>query len=110
MLDAVRHGHIEAVPWLVNEWRASSLVGDVKGPRRRHGHWRPERAQRILDGLATTEDLDCAEEVLRRAAPRRANSTPDVTSVGSVMIGILARISKRRWLKISLALYSGAYR
>ena len=69
MLDAVRHGHIEAVPWLVNEWRASSLVGDVKGPRRRHGHWRPERAQRILDGLATTEDLDCAEEVLRRAAP-----------------------------------------
>jgi len=32
-------------------------------------HWRPERAQRILDGLAATEDLRCAEEILRRAAP-----------------------------------------
>lgn len=67
MLDAVRHGHIEAVAWLVNEWRDSSLAAvdmPKRGPR-----WRPERAQRILDGLAATEDLRCAEEILRRAAP-----------------------------------------
>lgn len=68
MLDAVRHGHIEAVAWLVNEWRDSSLALDMeRGP---HPHrWRPERAQRILDGLSATEDLRCAEEILRRAAP-----------------------------------------
>jgi len=67
MLEAVRHGHIEAVAWLVNEWRDSSLAvfGTDPGPR-----WRPERAQHILDGLATTEDLRCAEEILRRAKPR----------------------------------------
>jgi hypothetical protein len=70
MLEAVRHGHIEAVAWLVNEWRDSSLVGDIMGPKGPR-HWRPERAQRILDGLAAIEDLDCAEEVLRRAAAGR---------------------------------------
>jgi hypothetical protein len=66
MLDALRHGHIEAVAWLVNKWRDSSLAfTDMKrGPR-----WRPERAQRILDGLAATEDLRCAEEILRGATP-----------------------------------------
>ena len=69
MLDALRHGHIEAVAWLVNEWRDSSLASEAMHPKRRRGHWRPERAQRILDGLAATEDLDCAEEILRRAAP-----------------------------------------
>ena len=69
MLDAVRHGHIEAVAWLVNEWRDSSFAFDEM--RHRGGHWRPEQAQRILDGLAATEDLDCAEEVLRRAAAGR---------------------------------------
>jgi hypothetical protein len=69
MLDAVRHGHIEAVAWLVNEWRGSSLAAGDMFPKHREGHWRPERAQRILDGLAATEDLRCAEEILRRAAP-----------------------------------------
>ena len=69
MLEAVRHGHIEAVAWLVNEWRDSSLTGDGMHPKRRRGHWRPERAHRILDGLAATEDLRCAEEILRRAKP-----------------------------------------
>jgi hypothetical protein len=67
MLEAVRHGHIEAVAWLVYEWRDSSLAA-VEMPHR-GPHWRPERAQRILDGLAATEDLRCAEEILRRAAP-----------------------------------------
>jgi hypothetical protein len=66
MLDAVRLGHIEAVAWLVNEWRDASSVSI--GPRR-HREWQPERAQRILDGLAATEDLRCAEEILRRAKP-----------------------------------------
>jgi len=71
MLDAVRHGHIEAVAWLVNEWRDSSLTGDGRFRKHRGGHWRPERARRILDGLAATEDLRCAEEILRRATPSR---------------------------------------
>ncbi len=66
MLDAVRHGHIEAVAWLVNEWRDAASAGI--GPHR-HREWQPERAQRILDGLAATEDLRCAEEILRRAKP-----------------------------------------
>jgi hypothetical protein len=69
MLEAVRHGHIEAVVWLVNEWRDSSLTGDEMRRMRRGGHWRPERAHRILDGLAATEDIRCAEEILRRAKP-----------------------------------------
>jgi len=69
MLDAVRHGHVEAVAWLVNEWRDSSLPVAEMRPFHRGGPWRPERAQRILDGLAATEDLRCAEEILRRAAP-----------------------------------------
>jgi len=69
MLEAVRHGHIEAVAWLVNEWRDSSLASGGMHPKHHRGHWRPERAQRILDGLAATEDLRCAEEILRRAAP-----------------------------------------
>jgi CobQ/CobB/MinD/ParA nucleotide binding domain len=68
MLDAVRHGHIEAVTWLVNEWQDSLLAARHMHPRSDIGHWRPERAQRILDGLAATEDLRCAEEILRRAA------------------------------------------
>jgi hypothetical protein len=69
MLEAVRHGHIEAVAWLVNEWRDSSLMGGEMHRMKRGGDWRPERAQRILDGLAATEDLRCAEEILRRATP-----------------------------------------
>jgi hypothetical protein len=64
MLDAVRRGHAEAVTWLVNEWQESSMGMSMRrGPR-----WRPERARRILDGLAATEDLGCSEEILRRAA------------------------------------------
>jgi hypothetical protein len=66
MLDAVRLGHVEAVAWLVNEWRDASSLGT--GPRR-HREWDPERARRILDGLAATEHLACAEEILRRAKP-----------------------------------------
>jgi len=69
MLEAVRHGHIEAVAWLVNEWRESSLMGAEMHRMHRGGDWRPERAQRILDGLAASEDLRCAEEILRRATP-----------------------------------------
>lgn len=69
MLEAVRHGRVEAVVWLVNEWRDSSLSADDMHRMHRGGHWRPERARRILDGLAATEDLRCAEEILRRAKP-----------------------------------------
>jgi hypothetical protein len=69
MLDAVRHGHVEAVAWLVNEWRDCSISGNEMRGMPGRGHWRPERAQRILDGLAATEDPRCAEEILRRATP-----------------------------------------
>ena len=69
MLEAVSHGHVEAVAWLVNEWRDSASGDDEMHPKMRRGHWRPERAQRILDGLASTEDPRCAEEILRRAKP-----------------------------------------
>ena len=71
MLDALRHGHLEAVAWLVNEWRDSSFAFGY-GPHT--PPWRPERAQRILDGLAATEDLRCAEEILRRATPGASDS------------------------------------
>lgn len=65
MLEAVRRGQVEAVPWLVNEWIDSLPSGEPKMQRRRS---RPERARRILDGLAATEDVRCAEEILRRAS------------------------------------------
>jgi len=67
MLDAVRHGHTEAVAWLVREWLESVSTGAGRKPR--EPHWQPERARRILDGLAATEDLACAEEILNRTAP-----------------------------------------
>ena len=73
MLDAVRHGHVEAVAWLINEWQDSALMAAGMHPIRGPGHWRPERAQRVLDGLAATEDLNCAEEILRRATPKRSD-------------------------------------
>jgi MinD-like ATPase involved in chromosome partitioning or flagellar assembly len=68
MLEAVRRGQVEAVPWLINEWIESLPSGEPK-MRRRHRS-RPERARRILDGLAATEDVQCAEEILRRASGR----------------------------------------
>jgi hypothetical protein len=67
MLNALRHGHVEAAAWLVTEWRESVMVSDT--PKMRRGRWRPQRARRILDGLAATEDLTCAEAILRSAAP-----------------------------------------
>lgn len=63
MLEAVRRRQAEAVPWLINEWVDSLPSWGVK-PRRS----RSERARRILDGLAATEDVQCAEEILRRAS------------------------------------------
>lgn len=66
MLEAVRRGQVEAVPWLINEWIDSLPSG---GRMKRRGRSRPERARRILDGLAATEDVQCAEEILRRASP-----------------------------------------
>lgn len=65
MLEAVRRGQAEAVPWLINEW-IDSLPSE--GPKRRN-QFRPERAHRILDGLAATEDVRCAEAILRHASP-----------------------------------------
>src|SRR5260370_35608471 len=67
MLDAVRHGHIEAVAWLVNEWRDSSLAAADMHPKRHKGHWRPERAQRLLGGLAAAGGLRGSGEGLRPA-------------------------------------------
>jgi cellulose biosynthesis protein BcsQ len=68
MLNALRHGHAEAVEWLITEWRESAIAVDMH-PKMFRGHWRPERARRILEGLAATEDLMCGEEILRRALP-----------------------------------------
>lgn len=66
MLDALRHGHLEAAAWLVGEWRDCmeamlSAYNDVP--------WRPVRARQILNGLAATEDQDVAVYILRCAAP-----------------------------------------
>lgn len=69
MLDALRQGRAEAVAWLIDEWRQS--MGGFTG--RREPIWRPERARRILDGLAAMEDLRTAEEILRRCS---ANWSP----------------------------------
>lgn len=68
MLNALRHGHVEAVEWLITEWRESVIAVDMH-PKMFRGRWRPERARRILEGLAATEDLQCGEEILRRALP-----------------------------------------
>ncbi len=71
MLEALRRGQVEAVPWLINRWLDSlPSGGGPKGRRHRSRRSGPERARRILDGLAATEDLKCAEEILRRASPR----------------------------------------
>ena len=67
MLDALQHGHIEAVGWLVSEWIEASGVAGAMHPKRREA--RPEVAQRILDEIGGTEDLRCAEEILHRARP-----------------------------------------
>lgn len=66
ILEAVRRGQVEAVPWLINEW-----IGSLPsfGPKMRRSRSRPERASRILNGLASTDDVRCAEEILRRASP-----------------------------------------
>jgi hypothetical protein len=64
MLEAVRRGQVGAVPWLINEW--IDLLPSW-GPMRRRRP-RPERSRRILDGLAATEDVQCAEEILRQAS------------------------------------------
>jgi hypothetical protein len=69
MVEALHRGHAEAAAWLVAEWRDCALGFPVSGLPRLAGRWRPERAQRILDGLAATEDPRCAEEVLRFANP-----------------------------------------
>jgi hypothetical protein len=66
MLEAVRRGQVEAIPWLINEWIDSLPSGERM---KRRGRSRPERARRILDGLAAAEDVQCAEEILRRASP-----------------------------------------
>jgi len=66
MLDAVRRGNTEAIPWLVNEWRDSTFAF---GTPRHVGRWRPQRAQAILDGLAAIEDVACAAKILLHAAP-----------------------------------------
>lgn len=67
MLDALRQNHLEAVDWLVREWRG--CTAGVAVPRSTGvPPWRPMRARRILDGLASTEDPKLAEHILRRAA------------------------------------------
>jgi hypothetical protein len=68
MLNALRHGHVEAVKWLITEWQEATIARDLP-PKVARGRWRPERARRILEGLAATEDLRCGEEILRLALP-----------------------------------------
>jgi hypothetical protein len=63
MLEALRRGHQETAAWLVEEWQLSvAALSEVRSPA-----WRPDRAKRILDGLAATEDDACGEAVLRQA-------------------------------------------
>lgn len=69
MLEALRRGQVEAVPWLINRWLDSLPSGEGLKGRRRSRRSGPERARRILDGLAATEDVKSAEEILRRASP-----------------------------------------
>src|SRR5260370_18944109 len=68
MLDAVRYGHIEAVAWLVNEWRDSSLAAGDMHPQRPTGHCPLERAQGSLNGLVATDELRYAEAGVAPAA------------------------------------------
>lgn len=65
MIDALRRGHAEAALWLVREWR--ECVSAVAGSGPIAPSWRPLQARRILDGLAETEDLGIAEQILRHA-------------------------------------------
>ena len=67
MLDALRHGHVEAAAWLVREWQESmAAVTTYRSPQ--VPPWRPTRARQILDGLVATEDPKLAEHILRQAA------------------------------------------
>ena len=75
MLNALRHGHVEAVEWLMTEWRESAVAVDMH-PKMVRGRWRPERAKRIVEGLAAIEDLQCGEEILRRALPNWSYGRP----------------------------------
>lgn len=72
MLEGVRRGRFEAVPWLINVWSDSLPSGGILGRRRS----RSQRARRILDGLAATEDVQCAEEILRRAFAEVYGASP----------------------------------
>src|SRR5260370_20880147 len=54
MLDAVRYGHIEAVAWLVNEWRGSSLAAAGMPPQRPPGPLPPRQAPHILGSRCAT--------------------------------------------------------
>lgn len=67
MIDALRRGHAEAAAWLVGEWR--ECVAAVEGFGPQTPPWRPLQAQRILDGLAATEDPGLGAQILRHAAP-----------------------------------------
>ncbi len=66
MLDSLRHGHVEAVAWLISEWRENmAAVAAVH----RIPPWRPTRARRVLDGLAATEEPELAARILHQASP-----------------------------------------
>jgi hypothetical protein len=67
MLDALRRNHVEAVAWLVRQWRESIAAVAAQGAPKTPP-WRPEQARQIVDGLAATENPQLAEQILRRAA------------------------------------------
>jgi CobQ/CobB/MinD/ParA nucleotide binding domain len=66
MLDALRHGHAEAVALLISEWQESMAAVTAT---HRIPPWRPTQARRILDGLAATEEPELAARILHQASP-----------------------------------------
>ncbi len=64
MLSAVRRGEDGFLGPLLTEWQRSVMFGTHGGMP-----FRPDRAQEILDGLASVEDVDTARRILWRTAP-----------------------------------------
>ena len=64
MVKAVQRGEDSFIGLLVTEWQHSSFVTLHGG-----GPFRPNRARKILDGLAQVKDLDTELRVLWRTAP-----------------------------------------
>lgn len=66
IIEALHRGNEELVTGVIAEWRECAHFGE-REMKRRHGHWRPVEARRILDGLAATEKVEVAARILRHA-------------------------------------------